>query len=57
MRMDKIATPIAYSSSGSLVVFGMGLSDIALIVGIITGVGTFAVNWYYRHKESKRRDR
>ena len=55
------ATTVAsYASSGGLIVFGMSMHDFAAVVGVILAVATFAVNWYYRHKEytnGSRRDR
>lgn len=53
--MEKITTPLAYSSSGSLMVFGIGLSDWAVAIGALCAVVTACVNWYYRAAE--RRDR
>lgn len=53
MRMDRVTTPLAYSSSGTLVIYGVQLSDVALVVGILTGLGTFVINWYYQAKRSR----
>lgn len=56
--MEKHSSFVAYFTSGSL--FGTGamtLNDVAMIVGIITGVGTFVVNWWYKRKEFKLRER
>ncbi|WP_370277276.1 phage holin family protein [Xenorhabdus bovienii] len=33
------------------------LNDWAIVVGIICTVGTFAVNWYYKHRELNRREK
>ena len=54
--MDKLSTPLAYSTSGTLMVFGFTLNDIALIVGIVTGLATFIINWYYKAKDDKRKE-
>ena len=32
------------------VVGGIGLQDWLMIVGIITTIATFAINWFYQHK-------
>ena len=58
--MSKMSKPdltswVAYGSSGSLTVFGFALSDIAAMVGIVLGVGTFVVNWHYKRLERKDR--
>ena len=54
MRMEKYTSPASYSYAGLLSAFGaITLNEWAVIVGILTGVGTFIVNWYYKHKESK----
>ena len=56
MKMDRLTTPLAYSTSGTLMVFGFTLSDLALLVGILTGLGTFIINWYYKDKDDKRKE-
>lgn len=52
--MEKLSSPFSYTASGSLVIFGLSLNDLALLIGIITGVGTFFINWYYTAKRSRR---
>ncbi|WFQ80092.1 phage holin family protein [Xenorhabdus sp. SF857] len=55
MRMDKYTSPTAYSSGTLFTMFGaLTLNEWAIIIGIICTVGTFAVNWYYKHKEHTR---
>lgn len=51
MKMDKFSTPLAYSSSGSLMFLGVGVSDWAVIVGMVCAAVTAGVNWYYRRAE------
>ena len=52
--MERHASNFAYTGSILTSVFGgMTLNDVALAVGICTGFGTFAVNWYYKRKEFK----
>lgn len=48
-----IASKSAYTVSGVLVLFGFTLNDIALILGMILGIATFFLNWYYKHKTLK----
>lgn len=55
MKMDKFSTPLAYSTSGSLLVYGINVNDWALAIGVLGTVVTVAVNWYYKALE--RRDR
>lgn len=49
-----VSTVASYTASGSLVVMGLTMHDAALIVGMVLGLGTFLVNWYYKHKEYTR---
>ena len=53
--MEKHSSVWAYLASLSTALFGgVTLQDVALWVGIITALGTFLVNWYYKRKEDKR---
>ena len=56
MKMERVTTPLAYSTSGTLMVFGFALGDLALLVGMLTGLGTFIINWYYKDKDDKRKE-
>lgn len=47
------ATVASYTTSGSLVVFGLSMNDFAAVVGIALGLATFCINWYYQAKRSK----
>lgn len=47
----------AYLAAGFATVFGgFTLQDVALWVGIITAIGTFVVNWYYKEREADREE-
>lgn len=49
--MEKITSFFAYAVAVMLAWVGQySAQDIALIVGAAVGVGTFAINWYYRRK-------
>jgi uncharacterized membrane protein YphA (DoxX/SURF4 family) len=48
--VSEFASKTSYATSGTLMIFGFSLSDCALILGMILGVATFAVNWYYKAK-------
>lgn len=51
--MEKHTSITSYFVSGITALFGMlTLEDVALIVGIVCTIGTFAVNWYYKRKEA-----
>jgi len=47
---DRVSTAASYVTSGSLVFFGLAVSDLAILVGSILGIATFIVNWTYKHK-------
>ena len=55
--ISSISSIWAYLTSVSTAIFGgLTLQDVALWVGIITTIGTFAVNWYYKEREHVRED-
>lgn len=56
--MEKHSSIWAYLTSVGTAIFGgLTLQDVALWVGIITAVGTFVVNWYYKDREDERAER
>ena len=56
--MEKHSSILAYITSMSTAIFGgLTLQSVALGVGIITTIGTFAVNWYYKDREHEREER
>ena len=55
MEVEKHSSVWAYLTSLGIALFGgVTLQAMALWVGIITALGTFLVNWYYKRKEDKR---
>ena len=55
--MEKHSSIFAYiASMGTAILGGLTLQDVALGVGIITTIGTFAVNWYYKEREHDREE-
>ncbi|MDW5501383.1 phage holin [Pseudomonas lundensis] len=49
--MEKLTSALAYIAAACLAWMGQhSTQDIAILVGAAVGVGTFAVNWYYRRK-------
>jgi len=56
--MEKHSSIWAYLTSFGTAIFGgLTLQDVALWVGIITAIGTFVVNWYYKEREDERAER
>jgi Bacteriophage holin family, superfamily II-like len=43
-----------YTGASASVLSWMVSSEFGVILGLFLGVGGFAINWYYRHKEDKR---
>ena len=53
--MEKHSSVWAYLTSLSTALFGgVTLQNAALWMGIITALGTFLVNWYYKAREDAR---
>jgi hypothetical protein len=56
--MDRLRSIVAYIASLGSMLFGkMNLEELAIYVGILTAVGTFIINWYYRYKQNAREER
>lgn len=56
--MEKHSSVWAYGTSlGTALFGGVTLQDVALWVGIITALGTFFVNWYYKARENERAEK
>ena len=53
---EKIATGSSYAAAAMSVALGLTLNDWALIVAIVTGVGTFLTSRYYQRKREARED-
>ena len=52
-----ISSICAYITSVGTAIFGgLTLQEVALGVGIITTIGTFAVNWSYKDREHDREE-
>ena len=47
------STIAAYSASGSLLIFGVNMNDLALMIGMFFAAATFVLNWYYKHQQLK----
>ena len=56
--MEKHSSVWAYLTSlGTALFGGVTLQHVALWVGIITALGTFLVNWYYKAREDDRAEK
>ena len=52
--MDKITTPTSYATSAAMTILGgLTISEWMAITGIILGIATFAINWFYKYKHLK----
>lgn len=49
------ASKATYTGAGASVLGWLMSSQAGILFGIMLGVGGFIVNWYYKHKEDKRR--
>jgi len=53
--MEKHSSLMAYITGlGTALFGGVTLQELAIWVGIITALGTFLVNWYYKAHEAAR---
>jgi hypothetical protein len=51
MKMEKYSSHASFSIAWLITAAGaMTLQDWAVLIGILLGIGTFAVNWYYKRK-------
>lgn len=49
----KIVSAASYFAAAGNVVIGLTLNDLSIVVGILLGIATFIVNWYYKHASQK----
>lgn len=54
---QKATTAAAYAASGLNMFFGLTVNEWCMVIGAICALGTFAINWWYRHKENARAER
>ena len=48
---NHLTTPASYGASVIVWLCSLTLSDVGIIVSIVLGILTFAVNWYYKSVE------
>lgn len=51
------ASAASYAASAVNVFFGLTVNEWCMLVGAICALGTFAINWWYRHKDYTRAER
>ena len=48
---ERVTTAASYTAGATSTLFGMvSLSEVAIIIGIVLSIGTFLINWLYKHK-------
>jgi hypothetical protein len=55
-RTDTIVSGVSYAGGATSVVAGLTLTDVGIIIGIVTALATFAFNWFYQHQKHKREE-
>ncbi len=53
--MAAAGSKATYTGASTSVVAWVLSSEFGILFGILLGLGGFIVNWYYKHKEDKRR--
>lgn len=53
-QADTVFTPGTYVASVVALVSGISFNEWVALGGLLLGMATFAVNWYYRAKQDKR---
>jgi hypothetical protein len=57
MTVDKVASDVAYATSGLVALTGLTLQDWFGLVGLMLAGCTFGINWYYKHRADRRAER
>lgn len=52
--MEKHTSWISYTSNGFAVICGLTLNDWGIVFGVVLGIATFTINWYYKAKDARR---
>lgn len=55
--MSAKATAASYTVSGVNMLFGLTVNEWCMLIGAICALGTFILNWWYRHQENMRAER
>ncbi|MFL7024270.1 phage holin [Enterovibrio norvegicus] len=51
--MNESASAISYSASAVTTMAGLTFNEWVALGGFLIGVATFAVNWWYKHAQTK----
>jgi len=55
--MEQKSSFTSYVAAWVSVTFGsVSLDRVAVWIGIVTAIGTFALNWYYKAREDRRQE-
>ncbi len=57
MTFESTASPVAYTASGTAVIFGLTAGEFAAYVGAAVAVATFLLNWYYKERAARLQER
>jgi hypothetical protein len=53
--MAAVGSKVTYGGASTSVVSWLLSSEFGILMGILIGLSGLIINWYYRHKEDKRR--
>lgn len=51
--MEQKLSTASYAAAGVSILAGLTLTEWGVLVGIVTAVATFGLNWLYRHRSYK----
>lgn len=57
MTTEKSTTAASYAGAAVSVGSSLTLTEIGIIVGIVTALATFALNWWFQWRRDKREER
>lgn len=52
--MAAVGSKATYTGAGASIMGWVLSSEFGVLIGLLLGLGGFAVNWFYKHKEDKR---
>lgn len=53
--MAAVGSKATYGGASTSIVAWFLSSEFGMLMGIMIGIGGLAINWYYKHKEDRRR--
>lgn len=54
--MSAVGSKATYTGASTSILSWLLSSEFGVFVGITLGLGGFAINWYYKHKQDKREE-